>query len=190
VNHEEIYVSTFSDIESEIAMATRNLDKSDSHLLAKLMSLDANEVRVWQPDELGAILRHQLQSLLEFDLTTVDGEVTTQLTTLANSEDLPLRTFGDLLRHPHPPLGLLKLTKDFGKLHRNDPASPLPRDIATVLYFAAIVAALTKLGQRISQLDDQSLRVGVEWVIARPWVDESTRTLFREGLAIIPTQGS
>jgi hypothetical protein len=167
-------------------MATPDIETSDSRCLAKLMSLDANEVRVWQTEELGAIWRHQLQSPLEFDLTTVDADAKTTLATLSATAESWPRTFGDLLRHPHPPMGLLRLTKDFGKLHRNDPASPLPREIATVLYFAGIVLALTRCGQRISRLDDQFLRAGVEWVIAQPWLDEPTRSLVGEGLGFFP----
>lgn len=169
-------------------MAARDIHKSDPHFLSKLMDLDTQSCHVWQPDELGAIFRHQLQAPLEFDLTTVDAEVEAKLKTLTASGDPPLKTFGQLLRHPHPPIELLKLTKEFGKAHRNNPESPLPRDIATVLYFAGIVAALTRCSQRITQLDEYSLRRGVEWVIAQPWVDESTRSLFREGLTLITAQ--
>ena len=167
-------------------MATGDIHKSDPQLLAKLMSLDTAPAHAWQPDELGAILRHQLQSPLEFDLITVDAEVKAKLKTLAAANGPPLKTFGDLLRHPHPPIELLNLTKEYGKVHRNTPESPLPHDIATVLYFAGIVVALTRCGQRISRLDDDGLRRGVEWVASQPWVDEWTRSLFREGLSLIP----
>jgi hypothetical protein len=169
-------------------MSARDIHKSDPQLLAKLMSLDTEAGNVWQSDELGAILRHQLQAPLEFDLITVDTEVKAKLKTLAATDGPPLKTFGDLLRHPRPPIELLALTKEYGKIHRNTPESPLPSDIATVLYFAGIVVALTRCGQRISQLDDDDLRRGVEWVIAQPWVDEATRSLFREGLTLIPAQ--
>lgn len=140
----------------------RDIYQSDPHLLSDLMGLDA---QTWQPEELGAIFRHQLQTSLAVDLG-VTG---------------PPNTFGELLQDPRPPLELLIRTKDFGKQHRNDPASPLPHDIATVLYFAGIVAALTRCDQRITQLDDDSLRAGIEWVMALPWLDEPTRALFNEG---------
>jgi hypothetical protein len=132
----------------------RDISQSDPHLLSKLMNLDEE---AWPPDELAAMLRHQLRSKLESE------------------------TFGDVLHAASPAIESLKRIKDFGKQHRNDPASPLPRDIATVLYFAAIAAALAKCGQRISQLDDASIRAGVEWAVALPWLDESTRALFVEG---------
>ena len=67
---------------------------------------------------------------------------------------------------PHPPFPSFKV---------RNPASPLPRDIATVLYFAGIVVALTRCGERISQLDDAALRAGIEWAMSLPRLDEETR---------------
>lgn len=128
--------------------------QSDPHRLADLMNPDDE---VWSPDELAAMFRHQLRSKLGAE------------------------TFGEALHAASPAIASLKQIKDFGKQHRNDPASPLPRDIATVLYFAAIAAALAKCGQPISQLDDASIRAGIEWAAALPWLDESTRAMLVEG---------
>lgn len=169
-------------------MPTRDIHKSDPHLLSKLMDVDTDTQRVWQPEELGAILRHQLRAPLAFDLITVDTEVKSKLDALSATGGPAPKNFWDLLHHPRPPIELLKLTKEFGKVHRNNPESTLPRDIATLLYFAGIVVALTRYGQRITQLDNHSLRRGVEWVISQPWVDEPTRLVFQEGLAIITAQ--
>jgi hypothetical protein len=133
-------------------MPDRDIHSSAPRSLAKLMSLEA--AADWQPDELGAIFRHQLQSRIEG----------------------ASKTFGEVLRDPQ--IEDLKLVKEFGKLHRNDPASPLPRDIATVLYFAAIVAARKHCRQTITNLDEDSIRRGVEWAVAQPWLYETTRSLF------------
>jgi hypothetical protein len=42
------------------------------------------------------------------------------------------------------------------------------------------VVARLRLGIRISEQSDESLLHGIQWVIDQPWVDEKTRTLFRE----------
>ena len=122
-----------------------------------------------------------------FDLTELRARVKRRSTHPRPTANIPLETFGDLLRHPHPPLGVLKLMKEFAKVNRDNPESSLPTEIATVIYFTAIVLALTRCGQRITGLDDDALRRGVEWVVAQPWVDESTRSLFRDALTLIGT---
>ena len=35
---------------------------------------------------------------------------------------------------------------------------------------------------KITELDDAGLRSGCEWAIAQPWVDERTKSLFRQGM--------
>ncbi len=171
-------------------MAPRDIHQTDSRHLAKMMELSTETQRLWRPEEFGAILRHQLNAPLDYDLNTVDPGMTAKLQTWSTAGGQPLTTFGDLLRHPRPPLQLLEYLKQFGKTHRNDPESPLPRDIATLLYYAGIVVALIRCRRRITQLDDHSLRRGIEWAIAQPWVEESTRSIFREGLAFIVAHGS
>jgi len=152
-----------------------------------MMGLDTSTKHDWRQTELGSIFRHQLDAPLEFDLGNFAPESKAILDTSSRSADAPLETFGDLLRHPHPPLELLKVVKEFAKANRDDPESSLPTEIATVIYFAAIVVALTRCGQRITELDDDGLRRGMNWVVAQPWIDELTRSLFRGALPLIGT---
>jgi hypothetical protein len=170
-------------------MAIRDLQTTDSRQVAKLFGVAADNAAGWQPHELAAIFRHQLNAPLEFDLKTVDANVETTIQTMTPRIGSPLRTFGDLFCHPHPPLELLRLAKQSAKTHRNNPQSPLPPEIPTVLYFASIVAALAKCGQRITELDDNAPREGIEWALAQPWLDDVTRSLFREGVAPFGKRG-
>ena len=165
----------------------RDASRSEPSSLARLMALDTSTKHDWHPAELGPILRHQLDSPLGFDLGNFAPESKATLAAVDPPANIPLETFGDLLRHPHPPLGALKLMKEFAKANRDNPESSLPTEIATVIYFAAIVVALTRCGQRITGLDDDALGKGMEWVVAQPWVDESTRSLFRDALTLIET---
>jgi WD40 repeat protein/serine/threonine protein kinase len=166
-------------------LAKRDLSKSDPASLARMMELDMGTKHDWQPDELGSILRHQLDSPLGFDLGNFAPESKEVLDVISPSATIPLNTFGDLLRHPHPPLEVLKLVKEFAKANRNNSQSTLPPEIATVIYFAAIVVALMRCGQRITTLDDNALRQGVEWSVAQPWIDELCHSLFRDALTLI-----
>ena len=100
-------------------------------------------------------------------------------------QGLTLKSFGDLLAHPHPPVELLKVTKDFAKACRLSPRGALPKEIATVLYFASIAAAMVRCRRRITGLSDADLADGLRWTLARPWLDAPTRSLIEEGLALL-----
>jgi hypothetical protein len=173
-------------------MPPDELDKTEPQRLAEMLSIDAHDderaaASVWQPAELAAILRHQLETELEFDL----GDVSTELASLERimgSGDAgagTLRyaiTFNQLLHHPRPSLALLERAKRFAKACKNAPSGALPPEVATVLYFAFLIVARMRCAARITALDDASLLRGLEWAIAQPWVDPETRALLRGGL--------
>jgi hypothetical protein len=109
--------------------------------------------------------------------------------TVARDEKVPLNSFSDLFRHPKPPVALLKLTKEFAKSSDRRSASPLPPEIATVLYYAAIVTALLRHGSPISRLSLRALKEGVTWALEQPWLDEQMRGLFDEARAALAGAG-
>jgi hypothetical protein len=134
----------------------------------------------WKDDELQSIFQHQLAAPLAVDLARFSPDMaqTCPISTL--------ETFGQLLNHPSPPLEALRKVKDFAKFSRTDPDAPLPPEIATVLYFAAITAARLRHGQRITELDDATLVQSLDWCATRPWIDECTQRLFKDALAKLP----
>lgn len=148
-------------------------DNSGPAGLASMLEVDWAGGRLWEEQDLAAVLRHQLASPRPggggHALDASTGEVPTRL-----------ETFGQLLNAPSPPVALLVAAKDFAKAARMDPHATLPKEIAAVLYFAAIVVARRRCGTMISRLSQEELRAGVEWVIAQPWVDPATRDLFRQ----------
>ena len=154
--------------------------QTDSRQLAKLMDLGHAGQRLWRTEELGAILRHQLSAPVQFDLAGIDQALAGKLRNLTEAEGLLLQSFSDLLHHPAPPVELLILLKDFAKACRNHPDSPLPQEIATLLYLASIAVAMMRACQRITALDDEALRDGVQWLVDQTWVDDRTGSLFRE----------
>ncbi len=158
----------------------------DRHQLATLLDLETdNADRLWRDEELGAILRHQMTAPLQVDLINLERGLAVKVRNLAESQGLTLKSFGDLLAHQNPPVELLKVTKDFAKACRMSPRGPLPREIATVLYFATIAAALVRCRRRITGLSDADLADGLRWILARPWLDTPTRALLEEGLALL-----
>lgn len=128
------------------------------------------------------LLRHVLTAPLPVDLAALDAMLAEKARAWAEGQGLVLKSFADVLYHPHPLPDLLELAKDFAKEHRTDPESPLPREVATVLYYAFIAVALTRCGQRITRNEDGPLREGFRWGCEQPWVDEATRELLRGGL--------
>jgi hypothetical protein len=158
-----------------------NLFSGPPRRLASLFGLDESGRHIWQADELAHILAHQLSTPLFFDASrlaslTVEGQ--------------SLRSFGDLFRHPSPPLDLLRLTKDFAKESDARGEDPLPPEIATVLYYGVIAVALVRHGRRISSLDDGRLCEGIEWVLGQPWVDPETGRVFGEAAKMLREGGA
>lgn len=161
-------------------MAGHSGHKTNTVLLSKMLDLTATTADLWQPEELAAILRHQLSAPLAVALGPLSAEVP-QATRDLSPRDVPA-SLGDLLGHPKPPMALLELTKRFAKLCRTDAENVLPEAIAMLLYYASIVAAILRHGRRISDLDDEALRRGLKWGCGQTWIDATIGDLLREGL--------
>jgi hypothetical protein len=85
---------------------------------------------------------------------------------------------------------LLELTRRFAKACRSRTGAPLPDEIATVLYFASIVAAMLRCGRRISKLDDEALVHALDWALDQPWLDASMRDLLCRGRQVVEPPGT
>lgn len=151
--------------------------KSRPKSLARLMEVGVGHPRLWRPDELAAIFRHQMSAPVLVDLGGFDPGTAVKLKTLSEAQGLLLKSFADLFRHPAPPLELLELTKDFAKANLDHPESSLPNEIATALYYTSIATALVRLDKRISQLTDGDLRRGLLWARQQPWIGEEIHAL-------------
>ena len=153
--------------------------------LAALLEIGQVPVRGWRPDELAAIFKHQLAAPVDLDLV----EATAGNPPAPVAVFPGIQTFDELLHSPKPPIDLLKSIKGFAKANRDHPASALPGEIATVLYYASVVVARWRCGEAITTLNDDELRAGIEWAIAEPWVDDRTRLLLSEAsMALKPTR--
>jgi hypothetical protein len=162
-------------------MMSDEIRKTEPHLLSRLMALDPSAAPGWDRGELGAVLRHQLAVPLRSGLGAPLDELDRRLAESGGFQGLGAMSFGDLLLHPRPPIEALKLVKDFGKILRRSESAPLlPREIATVIYYASIAAAGLRCGVSISRLDPEKLKKGFRWALSQPWLDESIRRLFEE----------
>jgi hypothetical protein len=134
--------------------------------------------------ELEAMWRHQLKAPLLFDLNAYAPN-TESITQMTHADERTLETFGDLLADSHPPADLLRLVKEFAKSESSGDEPALPKVIGSALYYAAIVAARVRCGQRISGLSDAELRRGLEWAGQQTWLDSRTRGFFASALQTI-----
>ncbi|HEX3728550.1 MAG TPA: hypothetical protein VHV47_02010 [Opitutaceae bacterium] len=150
--------------------------------LAALIHSGTDQDRLWRPDELAAIFRHQLAAPVFVDLAQLPKAAAVRLKRLTDAQGLLLKSFAELLRHPAPPVELLELTKDFAKANMDHPESAIPGPVASTLYFASIAAARVKLGTRISRLGEEDLRRGWLWAREQPWVDAETQALLTAAL--------
>jgi hypothetical protein len=151
-----------------------------SQRLAGVFDWGTPDDRLWEPAEFRAIVEHLLQSPMQFDLAGLEPGVSGKLARLTESQGLLLKSFGDLLRHPLPPLELLELTKEWAKANRECPESSLPPEVVSVLYYACIAAALARLGKRITKLSDAQLQTGFAWSASQPWAGDELNQLFSE----------
>jgi hypothetical protein len=156
--------------------------KSRAKKLASLLAAGEEGLRLWQPEELAAIFRHQLAAPIMMDLGAFDATAAERLQREGAQRGLLLKSFADLFQHPSPPLELLALIKDFAKANRDHPGSALPPEIAAALYYASIAAALVRLDRRISSLSDFDLHRGLQLTLQQAWLDLATRELLSRAL--------
>ena len=161
-------------------MATLDGASAGPRSLACLMQIDT--LGSWNVTELGPILEHQLDTPLDLDLDpdAVAQEAGNRPDSGSKRVGAEIRTFRQLLLHPHPPVALLNLVKQFAKGCRSRPDGPLPHEVATVLYLVAIAAARAKCHQRISTLDDAAWQRAVDWAVAQPWLNAEIRELLNQ----------
>jgi len=184
------WCNVFGGLSCEATVCEDAPDSRETNLLAQMMEVGAGDRRVWRPEELSAVYRHQLGAPVLCDLESLDPGLAAKLRTLCASEGLLLKSFADLFFHPNPPVELLELTKQFGKSHSNQPDSILPHEIAVLLYVASIVVAMTRCEKRITELGDAELRSRIEWFLQQPWIDGNMRALLGEGLAQLSKTGA
>jgi hypothetical protein len=156
--------------------------KSRANKLAALLATGEERTRLWRPDELAAIFRHQMSAPMLVDLSGFDSRTAMRLRTLSEAQGLLLKSFADLFQHSSPLIELLELVKDFAKANLDHPESGLPGEIAAALYYTSIAAALVQLDERISQLPDADLQRGLRWTLAQIWLDEKTKELLAQAL--------
>lgn len=127
-----------------------------SDALSELIAFDAQGRAIWPAKELEAMLDRPLEGFAS------GGSVR------------------ELLESPTPDPEILIAAKDFAKRR---PRNLFPPEMALLLYYGSIAAAIVRCGQRITKLRDDDLRNGFTWAIKQPWVPQSICELFRQAIS-------
>ena len=147
----------------------------DAEQLSRILAVQPESLRLWGEAELADVLGHQLDAPLLFDLGRLRAPG------VVDELSRGIGSFRDLLLHPAPPVELLVLAKEFGKSGASHPDSPIPPEVGTLLFYAAIAAALVRLGRRITRMGDADLLSGFEWGLNQAWVGPAVRRLLEDG---------
>lgn len=159
-----------------ISGSARSVDVSLSwpcHLKSTLI-----EGITWNKADLPRLLKHQLGLPLESLTSLVPNGGTPDITAMLEREQQP--SLLDLFTSANPSLESLEQVKVLckGAAQAVDPT--LPKEVATILYYAAIAAAKLRKGESISSASPEALAEGLFRVLAIPWCDPQLKQLFAE----------
>lgn len=172
---------------SQTCLFDEDSSSSSSAELSKFFSLATveNSYHEWESSDLRAILSHQLSAPMVFDFcATIKSLVAAEETRTWTGERASIpRSFHDLFTHNSPSTKLLNLTKEFAKANWKHPDSPLPSEIAVVLYYTCIAVAFVRQGEWITKLSKGDAKCGLSWIQSQPWVDQSTKDICRQAVA-------
>jgi DNA-directed RNA polymerase specialized sigma24 family protein len=94
-----------------------------------------------------------------------------------------ISTFGDLLRHPQPPIEMLKFAKEFGKAAIVHGKTEWPKRVCEVLYYGSYAAGLARRGKQIGKLSKSDLQEGLTKIAGRAWIGREIRILCEQAAA-------
>lgn len=143
------------------------------------------QITDWQPEELAVIFRYHMTAPVQLDAADNLLSAIPKPGLQHFVHGYERKSFGDLFTDSRTPLELLIRIKNAAKRSRLDTVGSLPPAIATVLYYTSISAALIRWDQRITNLDDMALRKGLDWAIAKTWIDDSTRQILVQGREVV-----
>jgi len=155
--------------------------------LARVLALDQPATDLWQQEETRAMWQNQLRAPLEADLNTVNSSNASALRGTAKAAGFEGDTFEQLLHSSHPPLALLKLTKDFAKQTLDEAEDAQLKEIAAALYYTSYAAGIMRCAKRIGGMSSHDLKGGFEWAISRRWLDDKTKALISEARGSLRT---
>jgi hypothetical protein len=150
--------------------------------LLAMLNMSGKSPHVWLPQELAAILRHELQAPLALALGAYAAEADNMIRQLSDTNPPP-ESLESVLLQPRPSVEILNVVKKFAKSSSLEGVEDgMPREIALLLYFLSIALARARCQTRLSELPDEAVMNGLQWMLGQNWVADSIRSLASEAL--------
>jgi hypothetical protein len=153
--------------------------------LARLFEIGTGDVLDWKREDLRVNLTKQLNTPLSKWLNLQLSDFPGFGLATSTIEVVPIRTVGDLLNHPSPPLQHLRSAKNVAKVADARLKAPLPPPVASALYVSMIAVAIVRYGRQITIMNDVQLREGLFWVAGQTWVEQSMRQMATAALEVL-----
>ncbi len=171
--------------------SSRRILASSPRVLARIMAVGEDSPVDWRPEEMGAILRHQLDAPLAVDLEAANPDLAKRLREVtAARPGSELQTFADVFGHTHVPVQYLEIIAAFAQNQMDNRSAVIPREIARVLFDACLALALTFHGRRLSAMPKESLTREFEQTLALPWIGDVVSAVIRQGLRQLTAVGA
>jgi len=167
---------------------TIDLNTVSAATLAGLFAIEQEAAPLWTPGELSQILHHWLALPVEQWLGLSPKTDLTTISDLRTSVQPPIHSLRSLLEHPAPPINLLRQTKDFAKLCRDQAEHGIPVEVALVIYFACMARALLAHQTTITTMENGPAIAGLQWLESMDFADSSLRTIAHAALVQMGTQ--
>lgn len=158
---------------------SQQVQHSGAGPLSRLFRAVDSQESNWRAEDLGSMLRHQLDAPLGYDLrlahsSTHDSHRLERQLALAQTKGL--QTFRDLFLTETPPVELLRGVKDFFKQRCGAHPERRPeQQVAYVLYVLSLLCAEHRCRCRITRLSSAELAKAAAWAAAQPWIEPQLR---------------
>lgn len=173
------------DFPEMLSFATRQLDLAAIQRLAGLLNWNEDEHSPWSNEQLAALFEHQLKTPLCEQFAEVSPRLTAALSPVTSGEDQPIATLEDLLKHPSPPIEVLRAVKDWATHSMRSKNDKTPPQIAPIVYLTAVAVALVRCDERISTSGDTDLEATFRQALEATWTGDQIRRIFKLALAAL-----
>jgi DNA-directed RNA polymerase specialized sigma24 family protein len=140
--------------------------------------------QLWNADDLGPILRHQLDMPLQV-LLSGDPSAWAKLSELRHKVEPPIKNVRELIRHARPPLELLRAVKHWSKRHIASQDQTLPGEVALVLYLTTIAVAWRRHGKLITSTKQAQVKNRLATILNHAWLADDVREEISKALELM-----
>lgn len=158
---------------------------NDGGEIERLIAFDSRGRAVWPVDQLIAALHCPLRCEVLARLSPPPRRPEA-IELMAIAASPPIRTLGEVLHHPHPPIDLLRELKAYARAAMR--GGSMPPDAMLLVYYGTIAQALVRWNQRITTLSGAALLAGFRWAMDQVWADRPSRRLIARAAEMLRRQ--